>query len=129
MEKERERAKARAGGGYKSTLSGSTSSHGPRFKRYQVQANGVKVPESEHVSMVEDIGTCEIDLPEDCFFVAMEAGKAIVDSGATRTIVGEDVWKRWLEFYKGPKVKVNRHCRNFKFGGGESEKFFVLSMR
>ena len=26
-----------------------------------------------------------------------EIGMAIVDSGATRTIVGEEVWKSWLE--------------------------------
>ena len=85
-----------------------------------MQANGVKeVPDSEHVSMVEDIGTCEIELPDECFFVAMEAGKAIVDSGATRTIVGEDVGKRWLEFYTASKLEANRQGRNFKFGGGE----------
>lgn len=51
-----------------------------------------------------------------------EKGKAIVDSGATRTIVGESNWHRWLESYdeKMAKPITSRPVkRSFKFGGGE----------
>ena len=59
---------------------------------------------------------------DECYFVEMSPGLAIVDSGATRTIVGEKVWKTWLDKYGGAgvkPVKVNQTERNFKFGGGE----------
>ena len=42
---------------------------------------------------------------EPCFFAAAEVGKAIVDSGATRTIVGENNWHQWLEKYGGEGTK------------------------
>ena len=103
----------------KSTLSGSTSSHGPRFKRYRVQANGVKEAPEEQVTMVEETEQFNLD---ECYFVALNPGLAIVDSGATRTIVGESIWKTWLEKYGGEGVqpiKVHQKVRDFKFGGGE----------
>ena len=103
----------------KSTLSGSTSSHGPRFKRYRVQANGVKEVPEEQVTMVEETEQFNLD---ECYFVALNPGLAIVDSGATRTIVGESIGKTWLEKYGGEGVqpiKVHQKVRDFKFGGGE----------
>ena len=44
----------------------------------------------EQVSMVEESATVD--------FAALQPRRAIVDSGATRTIVGKDVWKEWLSF-------------------------------
>lgn len=60
---------------------------------------------------------------EQCFFAATEVGKAIVDSGATRTIVGENNWHLWLEKYDANKLKPvvsNNVQRQFKFGGAET---------
>ena len=116
--------------GDKSTLTGSTSQHGPRFKRYRSQAAGVKeVP--EEITMVEEtnvtetteVATYEQVTDEQCFFAVAERGKAIVDSGATRTIVGEENWHRWLEAYGNDQTKpviLQNKVRHFKFGGGET---------
>ena len=84
---------ASTGSTERSTLTGSTSQHELRFKRYRSQGQGVKeVP--EEVSMVEEADEIgheeEVKVDEQCFFAVMEKGKAIVDSGATRTIVGEE---------------------------------------
>ena len=99
----------------RSTLSGSTGSHGPRFKRFRVQSSGVKEVPEEQVSMVEESGSVE-----ECYFSALQPGRAIVDSGATRTIVGEKVWKDWLDHARGLPVQVTQIARDFKFGGGET---------
>ena len=111
-----------SGSDYKSTLSGSTSSHGPRFKRYRVQAQGTKDVPEEQVTMVEDdVPLCHLD-EEEVYFVSLGPGMAIVDSGATRTIVGEEVWKKWLEegnFDDVLKIQTRPQVRDFKFGGGE----------
>ena len=101
----------------KSTLTGSTSSHGPRFKRYRVQASGVKeVPEEGNMveEMDESFETVTIT-EEHCLFTALEPGIAIVDSGATRTIAGEEVW----EHLNPAEVKIVGKKRDFRFGGGE----------
>ena len=110
----------------KSTLSGSTAAHGPRFKRYRVQANGVKEVSEDQVTMVDDVTEEVADNPdivnveaEYCFFTTMNAGKAIVDSGATRTITGENTWKLWLEHLNPQEINVNPCQRDFRFGGGE----------
>ena len=112
--------------GEKSTLSGSTSQHGPRFKRYRSQNQGVKeVP--EEITMVEEVAVMQqeeedMKIDEQCFFLVTEKGKAIVDSGATRTIVGEENWRKWLEAYDSNLAKkiISRPVkRSFKFGGGE----------
>lgn len=60
---------------------------------------------------------------EQCFFAATEVGEAIVDSGATRTIVGENNWHLWLEKYDTSSLKPvvsNKVTRQFRFGGGET---------
>ena len=111
----------------KSTLSGSTAAHGPRFKRYRVQANGVKEVPEDQVTMVDDLSMdlkqeeCDVDHVEAefCFFTTMTAGKAIVDLGATRTITRESTWKLWLEHLDPQEVHVNPCHRDFRFGGGE----------
>ena len=56
---------------------------------------------------------------DECYFAALHPGQAIIDSGATRTIVGEDVWKEWLSFAGALDVKITEATRDFKFGGGE----------
>ena len=99
----------------KSTLTGSTSSHGPRFKRFRVQSSGVKEVPEEQVSMVEETATVD-----ECYFSSLLPGRAIVDSGATRTIVGEKVWQGWLEHAQDLPVQVTQVSRDFKFGGGET---------
>ena len=59
---------------------------------------------------------------EDIFFATLAPGHAIVDSGATRTLVGEEVWKKWIEHCNedllGP-LCAQAQKRSFKFGGGE----------
>ena len=73
----------------RSTLSGSTSQHGPRFKRYRVQGAGVKEVSEDQVTMVEDITEdkiYQINAAEECLFSNMVTGMAIVDSGASRTV-------------------------------------------
>eukprot|EP00435_Cladocopium_sp_Y103_P053716 s692_g17.t1 len=115
-----------SGNDFKSTLSGSTSQHGPRFKRYRVQGQGVKEVSEDHVSMVEDINTCSMPLDklpetEECLFAGLGTGKAIVDSGASRTIVGEDVWKTWLDAMPAitaKEVETIPMTRDFRFGDG-----------
>ena len=84
----------------RSTTSGSTSSHGPRFKRYRLPASGVKeVP--DEANMVE---ATEIDLDvhskikDEINYNSAEAGWAIMDSGATRTVCGSRVWDKLAEY-------------------------------
>jgi hypothetical protein len=74
--------------------------------------------------MVEDITEdkiYQINAAEECLFSNMVTGMAIVDSGASRTIVGEDVWKQWLEHMRERDVKeihYNKEVRDFRFGDG-----------
>ena len=54
--------------------------------------------------MVEEVAVMQqeeedMKIDEQCFFLVTEKGKAIVDSGATRTIVGEENWRKWLEAF------------------------------
>ena len=109
----------------KSTLSGSTSSHGPRFKRYRLQSNGVKEVPEEQISMVLEEDPYDMTIMEaEIHFVHLSSpGLAIMNSGATRTIVGEISWKQWLEHYGSDSTKpvvVIPMVRSFKFGGGET---------
>ena len=112
----------------RSTLTGSTASHGPRFKRYRVQSQGMKEVNEEQVTMVEEIAekdvkeeVLQLGIQDDCYFVNVSVGKAIVDSGASRTIVGEDVWKQWLDKMgkeEAAKISVKQVARDFRFGDG-----------
>ena len=87
-----------SGSELRSTLSGSTAQHGPHLKRYRMQSSGVKEVPEEQVAMVTEELVCEATYTtEECYFQEGAAGQAIVDSGASRTIVGEEVWKKWLE--------------------------------
>ena len=63
----------------------------------------------------------KIESYEECLFSNLETGKAIVDSGASRTIVGEDVWKKWMEQMREIDVKeigYDNVTRDFRFGDG-----------
>ena len=112
-----------SGGELRSTLSGSTAQHGPRFKRYRMQSSGVKEVPEEQVAMVGEEWICEQNYTiEECFFQESAAGQAIVDSGASRTIVGEEVWRKWLEEMnlqgRDLKVETRGVIRDFRFGDG-----------
>ena len=61
----------------------------------------------------------------------VDVGMAIIDSGATRTIVGEEVWKHWLEetAKRGLQLPVQTRpqVRDFKFGdGGTARSHYEL---
>ena len=63
----------------------------------------MKEVNEEQVTMVEELPkfggpeeVLQLGIFDECYFVNVSVGKAIVDSGASRTIVGEDVWKKWL---------------------------------
>ena len=112
-----------SGGDLRSTLSGSTAQHGPRFKRYRMPSSGVKEVPEEQVAMVGEEWIWEQNYTiEECFFQESAAGQAIVDSGASRTIVGEEVWRKWLEGMnlqgKDLKVESKSVIRDFRFGDG-----------
>lgn len=64
------------------------------------------------------------EIPQDeVFFSGLDASSAIIDSRAARTLVGEDVWSKWVEKYDdkllGP-ITSTPVRRMFKFGGGET---------
>ena len=86
-----------------------------------MQASGVKeVPEEGNMVEELDYSFETVTVTEEhCLFTTLEPGKAIVDSGATRTIAGQDVWRRWLEHLNQADVKVVPTKRDFRFGGGE----------
>ena len=100
----------------RSTGSGSTTNHGPRFKRYRLQDAGVKP--AEDANMVEDVRMA--DLPEEILFSEVTAGHAIMDSGATRSVVGEGAWQQWLPMLgrAGADVTAKKVTRDFRFGDG-----------
>lgn len=111
-------ASSSTGSEMRSTLSGSTASHGPRFKRYRLQSSGVKEVPEENVAMVEE----EVIHFDECYYMVNDVGMAIIDSRATRTIVGEEIWKHWLEdaAKRGLQLQVQTRpqVRDFKFGDG-----------
>ena len=114
------------GSDFKSTLSGSTGQHGPRFKKYRVQSSGVKEVPEEQVSMVEEINQQQVSVmvaTEECLFASLDTGKAIIDSGASRTIVGEEIWKKWMDVMRpadAKEVKMEHVMRDFRFGDGNT---------
>ena len=89
-----------------------------------------EVPE-ENVSMVEDEDPINID---ECLYADTDLGKAIIDFGATRTIVGEDAWKLWLEesIKRGKDLSVTTTpaVRDFRFGdGGLARSHYDIEFR
>ena len=110
----------------KSTTSGSTAQHGPRFKRYRLPANGIKeVP--DEVSMVEDAYVNEVNqipidykIHESINFVSQAVGWAIMDSGATRTVCGEANWNKIVEYLnlRDMEPNIDKETKDFRFGDG-----------
>ena len=103
----------------KSTTSGSTAQHGPRFKRYRLPTSGIKeVPDD--ANMVEDNTPTEITpVPgdfhqhEQVHFISHEVGWASMDSGATRTVCGEATWDKIVGYLnmRGMEPTINRPSR------------------
>ena len=109
----------------RSTTSGSTAQHGPRFKRYRLPASGIKeVPDD--ANMVEDRSTEVTPVPgefhqhEEINFTSQEVGWAIMDSGATRTVCGEATWDKIAGYLnmRGMEAEINKDPRDFRFGDG-----------
>ena len=115
-----------------STTSGSTSQHGPRFKRYRLPANGIKeVPDDVNVfeelnvqnaSSAMDLRLDPASLREEIHAVQGESGWAVMDSGATRTVCGSGPWDEVLEYLavrgKNEEIEVSKEVRDFRFGDG-----------
>ena len=118
---------AGAGGG-KSTASGSTAQHGPRFKRYRLPANGIKeVPdEVQMITELDEIPITEFPITnfvhDEINSVEMAVGWAIMDSGATRTVCGEAVWNQISEYLlmrgMSDRITTKGENRDFRFGDG-----------
>ena len=120
----------------KSTTSGSTSQHGPRFKRYRLPANGIKeVP--DEVTMVEDNFVSEVNqIPvdytthESINFVSQAVGWAIMDSGATRTVCGEANWNKILDYLslRNMEPDIDKETKDFRFGDGAMVRSLFRAM-
>ncbi|CAL1173933.1 unnamed protein product [Cladocopium goreaui] len=120
----------------KSTTSGSTSQHGPRFKRYRLPANGIKeVP--DEVTMVEDNFVSEVNqIPvdytthESINFVSQAVGWAIMDSGATRTVCGEASWNKILDYLslRNMEPDIDKETKDFRFGDGAMVRSLFRAM-
>ena len=67
----------------KTTASGSTQQHGPRFKR-------VRRPDDVHV--IEEVEIVQAPAEEETLVV--EIGKGAADSGATSSLIGLETWKK-----------------------------------
>eukprot|EP00434_Breviolum_minutum_P011884 symbB.v1.2.010485.t1/scaffold674.1/size176181/2 len=107
----------------KSTASGSTGQHGPRFKRYRLPASGIKeVPDD--VQMVTDMEQVPItqSIYEEINAMDTAVGWAIMDSGATRSVCGEAVWNQISDYLLmrglADKIDVQGENRDFRFGDG-----------
>ena len=120
----------------RSTGSGSTSAHGPRFKRYRLQDAATK--QADEANMVEEVPNsdtakdeskleeaCQVNInagnhAENVFFNEVRPGFAIMDSGATKSVIGEESWKKWLLLLErnGIKPQAKKVTRDFRFGDG-----------
>ena len=76
--------------------------------------------------MVEEINQQQVSVmvaTEECLFASLDTGKAIIDSGASRTIVGEEIWKKWMDVMRpadAKEVKMEHVMRDFRFGDGNT---------
>ena len=102
----------------RSTTSGSTASHGPRFKRYRLPATGTKeVPDLDVHSRITD----EIN------HHTSEAGWAIMDSRATRTVCGTKVWDKLAE-EEGRRATKDIQSASMEFRGQRDQLRFLDEM-
>ena len=107
----------------KSTTSGSTQQHGPRFKRMRNGAfanndDGFMVQDWFQDQRFTDIATVPLEEVNN-----VEAGDGIADCGATRPVIGEEVWHQWVEILRASgldqMVEYNKVDRTFKYGNGQ----------
>ena len=75
--------------------------------------------------MVEDVAQINAivnfaEIPEQILFAEVKAGYGLIDSGATRTVIGEETWQAWLKLLgkKGANVEAKKVFRDFRFGDG-----------
>ena len=115
----------------RSTGSGSTAGHGPRFKRYRLQDATKPV---EEANVVEEMyannqgrqtvteENVEVHQAENVFFSETGPGYAILDSGATKSVIGELTWQKWLELFArcGVEATAKKSVRDFRFGDGST---------
>ena len=109
----------------KSTTSGSTAAHGPRFKRYRLPASGIKeVPDEANMVTEVDADNVEVSsrIVDEINTASSEAGWAIMDSGATRTVCGTDAWDQLSQYLVlrdlMESVELMKEVRDFRFGDG-----------
>ena len=80
--------------GPKSTTSGATAQHGPRFKR--MRAGGAWKENGEEGNMAEEVMTstfaAESATVDQEQALTVETGDGIVDCGATKPVMGEITW-------------------------------------
>ena len=109
----------------RSTSSGATSSHGPRFKRYRLQ--DVATKQAEDANMVVDLenlkiekAVVEVNQAETVLFSEVHPGFAIMDSGATKSVIGDKTWQKWLALLAnhGRQAEARKFVRDFRFGDG-----------
>ena len=107
----------------KSTTSGSTQQHGPRFKRMR---NGAFANDDEG-NMVSDwfeqpLATDVTTVPLEEIH-SIEPGDGITDCGATRPVIGEEAWHGWLTSLRASgmeqHIEYNNVERTFKYGNGQ----------
>ena len=110
-----------SGTDFKSTLSGSTSRHGPRFKRYRLQAQGAKEVPEEQITMVEDdVPLCHFD-EEGVYFVSLGPGMAMLTLEPPAPSLEKKSGRNGLRnatSMMSSRSKLDL-VRDFKFGGGE----------
>lgn len=115
----------------RSTTSGSTAQHGPRFKRYRLPTSGIKeVPDEtnfvDDVNMINEsrVSNLEVSskITEEVNISSMDVGWAIMDSGATRTVCGKRCWDNIVEYLTMRdmmnSVVLDNETRDFRFGDG-----------
>ena len=96
----------------KSTASGSTQQHGPRFKR-------VRRPDDVH--LIEEVEIVQAPAEEETLVV--ETGKGAADSGATSSLIGLETWKKLkAEILKrNPAVVIEERPTYKKLRFGDSK--------
>ena len=77
--------------------------------------------------MVEDAETFAMDPVESVLFSEVAPGSAIMDSGATKTVVGEGTWQKWMQLLaaNGKEVSAKKAARDFRFGDGATIRSHV----
>ncbi|CAK0792453.1 unnamed protein product [Prorocentrum cordatum] len=114
-------------GSPKTTQTGSTQQHGPRFKR---RRDGAPTKHDEDAKMLYEIGTDNkfteiapsmetahgLQLEE----VSLATGKGVGDSGATKPVMRLDEWPKWrkklTDMGMADQITTQRCQKTFRFG-------------